>query len=219
MNRAVTTFWNTRNAEEFDAIAHNSGRMAALHRVSTLSKPALSHEGATSIDLGCGTGLFAGVVGVRSRIGIDFSEALLASARERMETVLQHDIFDLPFAACSIDTIVSLFVIDDYPSEKKAIFFTTVFSLLKPGGNFFFAAYSPHDERMGVWHGFSTDKHRRALRSILRTFHPISGGSSGVVWCWVRPRSSPRMVCFRWVPKERSSGENSLSWWGRRNEL
>jgi hypothetical protein len=44
---------------------------------------------------------------------------------------------------------VSLFVIDDYPSERKRLFFTRVFSFLKLGGRFFFAAYSPNDERMG----------------------------------------------------------------------
>ena len=167
MNRTVTTFWKTRNAEEFDAIAKDSGRMAALHRVGTLAKPALSPEGATSIDLGCGTGLFAKVVGAKSLVGVDFSEVLLASARERMETVLQHDIFDLPFAACSIENIVSLFVIDDYSSEKKARFFATVFSLLKPGGNFFFAAYSPRDERMGAWHGAFNRQRQESIEIYL----------------------------------------------------
>ena len=171
MNRTVTTFWKRRNAKEFDAITRNSGRMSALHRVATLAKPALSHEGATSIDLGCGTGLFAGAVGLRSLIGVDFSEALLDSARERMETVLHHDILDLPFAACSIDNIVSLFVIDDYSSKKKAKFFSTVFSLLKPGGNFFFAAYSPHDERMGVCH---EEFNRQAPESVEVCLEDVS---------------------------------------------
>lgn len=204
MNRTVTAFWKTRNAKEFDAIANNSRRMAALRRVSTLATPALSREGATSLDLGCGTGLFAGVVGVRSLIGVDFSEALLVSARERLETVLHHDIFDLPFAANSIDNIVSPFVIDDYIPEKKAKFFTKVSSLLKPGGNFFFAAYSPNDERMGTRHGAFNriDKGRKALRSILRTFRPINRSSSGVVCCWIRLRSLQRMVIFSWEPRE-----------------
>ena len=167
MNRPVTAFWSSRNAEDFDAIARNSGRIAALRRVSALAKPAISREDATSIDLGCGTGLFAGVVGVRSLVGVDFSDALLASARERMGTVLQHEIFDLPFAEDSIDNIVSLFVIDDYPSEKKAKFFATVFSLLKPSGNFFFAAYSPHDERMGTWHGAFNRKGQESIEVYL----------------------------------------------------
>jgi hypothetical protein len=40
-------------------------------------------------------------------------------------------------------------VIDDYPSDKKETFFRQAFSFLKPGGHFFFAGYSPNDERMG----------------------------------------------------------------------
>jgi SAM-dependent methyltransferase len=130
--------------------------MEALRRVAMLAQPALSQAGATSLDLGCGTGLFADHVGVRSLIGVDVSDTLLVSARERMETVLQHDIFDLPFAACSTDNIVSLFVIDDYPSEQKAVFFNHVFALLKPGSHCFFAAYAPHDERMGTRRGAIT---------------------------------------------------------------
>lgn len=153
MQNTVTAFWKTRPAEGVDAGVSRSGRMAALRRVATLAQPALSQEGAVSIDLGCGTGLFADIVEVRRMIGVDFAEALLVSARERMETVVQRDIFDLPFAECTIDNIVSLFVIDDYPSEQKEMFFIKVFALLKPGGHFFFAAYAPHDERMGTWRG------------------------------------------------------------------
>jgi len=127
--------------------------MAALRRVATLAQPALSHAGATSIDFGCGTGLFAALVGVRSLIGVDMSEALLVAARERMDTVVHQDLFAFQGAAGSVDNVVSLFVIDDYPAEQKEVFFTKVFALLKSGGHFFFVAYSPHDERMGKWRG------------------------------------------------------------------
>ena len=81
---------------------------------------------------------------------MDFSSSLLNSARKRMETVWQQNIFDLQLAKNSVDNIVSLFVIDDYPSEKKRMFFRKVFSFLKPHGHFFFAAYSPKDERLGT---------------------------------------------------------------------
>ena len=123
--------------------------MEAINRVAAIAKPYLSQKGAVSIDLGCGTGLFAEAVRVRSIIGVDFSSPFLTSARRRMDTVWEQNIFDLQLAKNSVDNIISLFVIDDYPSEKKRMFFRQVFSFLKPGGHFFFAAYSPNDERMG----------------------------------------------------------------------
>lgn len=149
MPNAVTEFWSERNAEDFDAKTRISGRMEAINRMAEIAKPYLSQEGAVSIDLGCGTGLFAEVVEVRGIIGVDCSPTFLTSARRRMDTVWQQNIFDLRLTKNSVDNIVSLFVIDDYPSEKKRMFFRRVFSFLKPDGRFFFAAYSPNDERMG----------------------------------------------------------------------
>lgn len=66
-----------------------------------------------------------------------------------MDTVWEKDIFDLRLGENSVDNMVSLFVIDDYPSDKKLLFTKRVFSFLRPSGYFFFAAYSPNDERMG----------------------------------------------------------------------
>lgn len=149
MNDAITEFWNTRDPDAFDAGVRRSGRMEAVRRVATISKPHVHREGAVSIDLGCGTGLFSEAAGVRDIIGVDFSSSLLDLAKTRMNTVLQKNIFDLTLAKDSVDNAISLFVIDDYPSERKRAFFSKVFSFLKPGGHFFFAAYSPRDERMG----------------------------------------------------------------------
>jgi SAM-dependent methyltransferase len=116
--------------------------------------------------------LFAEIVGVSSILGVDFSEALLVYARERMDTVVQQDIFHLQFAECSIDNIVSLFVIDDYSSEQKEVFFTAVFSLLRPGGHFFFAAYSPPDERMGKLRGAVTKQAQGGFDVYLEDISP-----------------------------------------------
>jgi ubiquinone/menaquinone biosynthesis C-methylase UbiE len=150
MYDAIMKYFNKRTGEDFDSRARILGRMPAIARMAAIAEPYLSQEGVVSMDLGCGTGLFAEAVGVRSIIGVDFSSALLNSARERMDVVWQQSIFDLQLAKNSVDNIVSLFVIDDYPSEKKRVFFGQVFSFLKPQGHFFFAAYSPKDERMGT---------------------------------------------------------------------
>jgi ubiquinone/menaquinone biosynthesis C-methylase UbiE len=149
MDDVIREFWQTKSAEDFDHRARSSGRMEAVNRVTEIAKHFLSKEGAISVDLGCGTGLFAKTVGIRSIIGVDFSSPLLAFARKRMDTVWQKNIFDLQLKKNSVDNIISLFMIDDYPSDKKETFFRQAFSFLKPGGHFFFAGYSPNDERMG----------------------------------------------------------------------
>lgn len=149
VHQTVYDFWNARNAEEFDAVTIRSGRIDAINYVAALAKPHLTRPGVLSIDLGCGTGLFAHIVGVRDIIGVDFSSPLLTLARTRMDTVWEQDIFKLCLPHGSVDNVISLFVIDDYPSERKQEFFGLVFRLLRAGGLFFFAAYSPHDDRMG----------------------------------------------------------------------
>lgn len=150
MYDAIMEYFNKSNGEDFNSGARSSGRLQAVARMAAIAKPYLSQEGVVSMDLGCGTGLFAEAVGVRNIIGVDFAPSLLNSARERMDTVWRQNIFDLQLAQNSVDNIVTLFVIDDYPSEKKCLFFKQVFSFLKLQGHFFFAAYSPKDERMGT---------------------------------------------------------------------
>ncbi len=150
MYDAIMEYFNKSNGEDFDSGARSSGRLQAVARMAAIAKPYLSQEGVVSMDLGCGTGLFAEAVGVRNIIGVDFAPSLLNSAREKMDTVWRQNIFDLQLAQNSVDNIATLFVIDDYPSDKKCMFFKQVFSFLKPQGHFFFAAYSPKDERMGT---------------------------------------------------------------------
>ncbi len=123
--------------------------MEAIRRVANYAKRHLSKKDAVSLDLGCGTGLFAEAVGVRSIIGVDFSSPLLTLAQKRMDTVWEKDVFNLQLSENSVDNIVSLFVMDDYLAAKKRFFFEQVLRFLKPRGHFFFAAYSPNDERMG----------------------------------------------------------------------
>ncbi len=118
-------------------------------RMADIAKPYLSRKGSVTLDLGCGTGLFEEAAGIRSIIGVDFSPTLLSHASRRMDTIWQKNIFDLKLVGGSVDNVVSLFMIDDYPRERKLEFFRQIHSLLRRGGHLFFAAYSPDDERMG----------------------------------------------------------------------
>lgn len=141
-------FWDDRNPEDFEFNAKVSGRMAAIKRMAEIAKPYLS-KNVLSIDLGCGTGLFEKVAERRNVIGVDFSPSFLSFAQTRMDKVMRGNIFDLPFENNTVDNIISLFVIEDYPNKWKEKFFQQIFSLLKKHGYFFFSAYSPNDERMG----------------------------------------------------------------------
>ena len=152
MSDTIAKFWKMKDAERYDSDSRTSGRMKAYDWVASNAKAHLSKEGAISLDLGCGTGLFAEAVGVRSIIGVDISPSMLELARKRMDTVWEKNIFELQLENSSIDNIISLFVIDDYLSEKKFVFFRKVFDSMKPGGRFFFSAYSPDDGYMGKIH-------------------------------------------------------------------
>lgn len=58
----------------------------------------------------------------------------------------QESVFDFQKQEKSIDNLISLFIIDDYPDSQKTIF-NKVFMILKSDGYFFFSSYSPNDER------------------------------------------------------------------------
>ena len=149
MSDTVERYWRNRDAEGYDSRADRSGRMKAYQWMATQAKPHLTKKGVVSMDLGCGTGIFAKTVGIKKIIGVDISPPMLEIARTRMERVYEGDIFDLRLEQNSVDNIITLFVLADYPSEKKLDFLQRVHSYLKQGGRFFFSAYSPNDGYMG----------------------------------------------------------------------
>ncbi len=82
---------------------------------------------------------------MRARAGIDFSPSMLEKARKRMNEIWMKDVFQLRLEENSVDNVITLFVVSDYPLVKKRVLFKQIFSYLKPGGHFFFSAYSPDD--------------------------------------------------------------------------
>jgi SAM-dependent methyltransferase len=150
LDKAVREHWHTRDPSDFECIVKTSGRLEPLKIIAEWARPYVSRQGALSIDLGCGTGLFEEIVRCRNIVGVDFSLPFLELARKRMTIVIERDIFDLRCQDGIADNVISLFVIDDYKPERKIVFFKEVHRLLKRGGRFFFGAYSPRDERMGA---------------------------------------------------------------------
>src|SRR5258706_7507570 len=103
-------------------------------------------EGDTVIDLGSGAGNDAFVArkhtGEKGKvIGVDFTEAMIARARENAEKLglnnvefRQGDIEDLPVASNVADVIVSNCVLILVPNKHKV--FSEIYRALKPGGHF-----------------------------------------------------------------------------------
>lgn len=103
-------------------------------------------EGDTVIDLGSGAGNDAFVArrltGEKGKvIGIDFTEAMIARARENAETLglknvefRQGDIDAMPVTSNKADVIVSNCVLNLVPNKHKV--FSEVYRVLKPGGHF-----------------------------------------------------------------------------------
>jgi ubiquinone/menaquinone biosynthesis C-methylase UbiE len=107
---------------------------------------ALIREGDTVIDLGSGAGNDCFVArhetGATGKvIGIDFTEAMTAKARNNAEKLgfnnvefRQGDIEDMPVSDNIADVIVSNCVLNLVPDKRKVI--SEIFRTLKPGGHF-----------------------------------------------------------------------------------
>jgi len=123
----------------------------------------------TILDLGCGSGLFT--VLIRSRFpharihAIDFSEPMLALARERLASLFgdaANIVFDqadyttspLPSDCCAIVSSLSIHHLDD--PEKQALFHR-IHAALKPGGVFINADHTAgptpalEDRYQSIW--------------------------------------------------------------------
>jgi SAM-dependent methyltransferase len=103
-------------------------------------------EGDTVIDLGSGAGndvfIARRIVGEKGKvIGVDFTEAMIAKARENAEKLgfnnvefMQGDIESLPITANKADVIVSNCVLNLVPNKHKV--FSEIYRVLKPGAHF-----------------------------------------------------------------------------------
>ncbi len=150
MHHTVAQFWNTAHPDQFENTTIRSGRMSAIVRMAQLARPYVAQPDSVAVDLGCGTGLFAKTLNVAHIYGVDISAPFLMHARQHMAAVARQSVVSPGLKLSSVDHIVSLFVIDDYPADIKQTFFAQVWDAMRSDGWFFFAAYSPNDERMGT---------------------------------------------------------------------
>ena len=121
-------------------------------------------QGKLVLDVGCGMGRYAEVVsrwGARV-VGIDLSAAVEAAARNLAgypATILQADVFSLPFAEESFDYIYSLGVLHHTPDCESA--FKRLPRLAKPGGRIAIWLYSGYNK----WYRLS-DIYRAVTRRM-----------------------------------------------------
>lgn len=122
-------------------------------------------RGRLVLDVGCGTGRFAEVAsrwGARV-VGIDLSSAAEVAARNladrRSVTIVQADIFALPFAPESFDFIYSIGVLHHTPNCEQA--FKALPYYLKPGGSIAIWLYGGYHN----WYRFS-DQYRKVTHRL-----------------------------------------------------
>ena len=123
-----------------------------------------SAAGGVLLDASCGSGLFTRRFAVSNRyaavIGLDYSEAMLLEADERMRegmpsstpiTLIRADVSRLPFATGSIDAVHAGAALHCWPAPGQAM--AEVSRVLKPGGVFVASTFldptSPLGELIG----------------------------------------------------------------------
>lgn len=122
---------------------------AAQYSILMMMDAAHIGRGVAMLDLCCGHGILAEAAVARGATvsGLDFSEAMLDMARERVPAArfLQGDAMALPFAAASFDAVTIGFGIPHVPDPPQV--FSEVRRVLRPGGRL---AYSVWQDREGA---------------------------------------------------------------------
>ena len=140
-------FWRNR-VLNWSKFFEKNNREDVLKDLINHAKTTMLHN-TTNVDFGCASANFAYCVGIRNYIGIDICKNFLETAKTRIDTTLNEDFWNVTFDNNSVDNVVSTTVIDDYKDNQKKRFFKKIYDMLKPGGYFYFSAYSPDDGRAG----------------------------------------------------------------------
>jgi|TARA_R100000501_G_scaffold10060_1_gene19805 ArsR family transcriptional regulator len=137
--------------------AENWDRVRALHVADSeveaaITKTLGSRPLGTLLDIGTGTGRMLEVLapGASHAIGIDRSAEMLRAARGKLEAagltqcqVRQGDMFALPQADASVDTVVLHHVLHFADRPHAAV--AEAARVLSPGGRLLIADFAPHD--------------------------------------------------------------------------
>ena len=174
--------WLTHHRTQLD------GATSRRSELDFMEKTGLGPEdfaGKLVLDVGCGMGRYAEVItrwGAHV-VGIDLSRAVEAANRnlsDRSATIIQADVFKLPFAPESFDLIYSLGVLHHTPDCEKA--FKQLPKLLKPGGRiaiWLYSAYNPWYRMSDIYRKYTRKMSQKTLHRLcwlaVPTYHIYNG--------------------------------------------
>jgi len=110
-----------------------------------------AEPGTRLLDVACGPGFIAGAAAQRGAtvVGLDFSAAMIASARRRLPSITfrEGDAEALPFDAASFDAVVMNFGLLHLSRPDTAL--AEAFRVLRPGGRYGFTVWAAPERAVG----------------------------------------------------------------------
>jgi ubiquinone/menaquinone biosynthesis C-methylase UbiE len=172
-------------AETYDAIQNRTRDLAA----QVLRQADLTFVDHRIIEVGCGTGrntewLARPGGGGRGIVALDFSEQMLARARERVGDprvrFIQHDVREKwPVADASADLVIAMLILEHV--EMLELFFAEAARALSVGGELFICELHPMRQLLGGQAQFTstqTGEHRRVPAFVHNTSDYVNAGLS-----------------------------------------
>jgi malonyl-CoA O-methyltransferase len=135
-------------------------------------------DGRDVLELGCGTGKNTVFLAeqARSVLALDFSEAMIARAHQRLATsnvkFIRHDVRELwPVETASVDVVVANLILE-HVHDLAPVFFEAS-RVLRPAGQFFICELHPYRQLLGGQAHF-TDESTGETVNVTAHVHTVS---------------------------------------------
>ncbi len=177
-NKSFALQWNRFKTNQIDGV---NGTGLSMRRFAETGWEIADLRGRTVLEAGCGAGRFTRVfaeAGARL-VSFDYSAAVDACAENNGHfpnvTLLQCDIFDMPFRKGAFDYVFCHGVLQHTPDPKGA--FMALASMVKPGGRLSIDVYRKDGlirpwKSKYIWRPLTTRMKPEALLAFLEWFIP-----------------------------------------------